>query len=121
MSVSHIHNGQKPMKRIMLNVSDDVPVATYVLYSSAMIIPENAGGSAAEITSILRLKTSIPTKSPNISTTNGISTIFIREPSTTCRLIVNFIAERVMPAENTASEALAFAIKSKDGLSQSGQ
>ena len=120
MSVSHIHNGQNPMKRITLNVSDDVPVATYVLYSSAMMIPENAGGNAADTTSILRLKASMPTSNPNIRMTSGIITIFMIEPSMTCQLNVNLMAERVMPAENTAIEAFALAIRLNDGLSQSG-
>ncbi len=39
------------MKSITDMASDEVPVATYELYSSAMMMPENAGGSAPATTS----------------------------------------------------------------------
>ena len=59
MSVIHIHRGQKPMNRITDKVKDEVPVATYVSYSSAIIIPENAGGKAAATTNIFKFSGSI--------------------------------------------------------------
>ena len=41
---------------------------------------------------------------------------FRMEPSTACQLITTFTADNVIPAEKTANDALAFAIRSKDGL-----
>ena len=42
-------------------------------------------------------------------------TIFRIEPSTACQLIENLIADKVMPAEKTAREALALDMRSKEG------
>ena len=43
------------------------------------------------------------------------------EPNTACQSIEIFIADNVTPAENTAIEALAFAIRSNEGLRYPGQ
>ena len=119
-SVNQIQSGQKPMKSITDRVRDEVPVATYVSYSSAIMIPENAGGNALATTSILRLSGSIWNINPSISTTAGIITILSMDPSAACQLMVNFMAESVMPAEKTAIEAFALAIRSNDGLAHLG-
>ena len=114
--VSQIQRGQNPMKRITERVNEDVPVATYVSYSSAMMIPEKAGGSDAATTSIFKLKGSMWNRRPRINTTAGMTTIFMIEPSTACQLIEILIAERVIPAAKTAIEAFAFAMRSNEGL-----
>lgn len=121
MSVSHSHSGQKPMKRITLNASEEVEVDTYVSYWLAMIMPENAGGRAPAITSILRFSSSIWNMMPTIRSAAGIITILRRQPRIACQLIVILNAERVIPAAKTAIEAFAPLIRSNDGESHFGQ
>ena len=91
------------------------------MYSSAMMMPEKAGGSEPATTSILRLVGSMCTSKPMMRITAGIRIIFIMEPRITWKLMENLMAERVIPAENTAIEALALAMRLKEGLAQSGQ
>ena len=109
------------MKRITLKASDDVPVATYVSFSSAMIIPENAGGRTPATTSILRFRGSILKMIPTMRSKAGIMISLRMEPRIACQLMVILTAERVTPAEKTAIDALAPFIRSKEGLAHFGQ
>lgn len=72
-------------------------------------------GSAAATTSILRLSGSILNSRPSISITAGMKTILRMHPSTACQLMTTLIDDSVMPAENTASEALAPLMRLNEG------
>ena len=120
-SVTHIHNGQKPINRTTESASEEVPVATYESYWSAIIIPENAGGRAPATTSIARLSGVILKMIPTMSSNAGITTSLRIDPRMACQLMVIFTVDNVTPAANTAIEALAPFIRSNDGLSHWGQ
>ena len=85
-----------------------------------MMIPEKAGGRAHATTSIFMLSGSMCHNKPAINASAGITISFSIEPSRACQLMTILTDERVIPAENTAIDALALAIKSNEGLAQSG-
>ena len=70
------------------------------------MIPENAGGRAAQTTSILRLSGSILNMIPAMSMSRGITISLRTEPITAWPLMLILTDERVIPATNTAIEEL---------------
>lgn len=119
--VSQSHNGHVTINKTTLKASDDVPVATYVSYSSAIMIPEKAGGRAPATTSIIRWLLSIWNNIPTTRSASGIISNLSIDPKTACQLILILTDDNVMPAAKTATEAFALAIRSNDGENAFGQ
>lgn len=119
--VIHIHSGQNTMNNITDMASDDVLVATYESYSLAIMMPENAGGRAPATTSIAVLAGVILNIIATSNNNPGISISFRITPRIACQLTFTFTAESVIPAANTAIDALAPFIRSNEGLAHAGQ
>ena len=83
-------------------------------------MPENAGGSAAQTTSILRFSGDMCTKMPTASIAIGIMTSLRNVPIQTWLFSSILTDESVMPAANTATEALAPARSVNDGSRYDG-
>ena len=88
--------------------------------SSAMIIPENAGGSTPATTSILIFNGSILKIIPTMRRRADIIISFRMDPRIACQLITILTEDKVTPAEKTAIEAFAPLIRSNDGLAHFG-